>query len=141
MGPFGNPKGPIDYHMQRKLTDKLVLSNLAFLVPFGAAFYFHLFLHTAIVGLCFVFSLLNHFYKEQKLEKADTLFAYLLILSNSILCFSAGFPGLFYSVMLPLIIISLSLYYLSKKRHYERFHSWWHLLSAAITLASVMLVS
>jgi hypothetical protein len=112
-----------------------VWGNVSYLIPAALAMYWHLWL-TAI--LCFVvagFSTLFHLSGEKRFSLPDTIFSWLLILSNLGLCYLGNFQAPYFWVAV--LFLALALLYRYRpwtRREYSFNHGLWHLYGALITL-------
>ena len=66
------------------------------------------------------------------------IFAYVLIGTNSYLCFVSNLKFPYFPLVFVFIIIALLFYVRGSKKQYSFNHSVWHVLSAAITLLCIL---
>jgi hypothetical protein len=114
----------------RKISDVMILSNLAFLVPLLLTISKTLYLYASFIVAVFIFSCLFHLYKEKKFKFLDGLFAWLLILVNLYTFYTRGlFHPNFWAA---LVFVAIGFYFKSKN------HSIWHVASAIITMLAIV---
>lgn len=113
-------------------SNKLVWSNAVFLVPLAFAIYWSMVWYVAVLVLSLGFSFVYHNSKESSYQITDIIFALVLIFSNFALLFLGGFTPA--SIALGVAVVGiLAIYiYFAQHKHYQFFHSIFHILSAII---------
>lgn len=109
-----------------------------FLIPFLMAIYEQAFIHSALILMVIVFSLLFHINNERKWSILDQVFAVVLVLYNFYIFYLSGFKQPYFSLALFFVFTAFFFYFRQKNHGYEVNHSWWHLSSVLITTLCVL---
>lgn len=118
----------------RKLPFKVV-SNCFYLLPLALAVYWSLWPTAVLVCAVFGFGMAYHLTHERRFFREDTLFAYLLIASNLVLCYVGRFQAPYFWIAALFVVLAFTYhFYLQNKGQYDLNHGMWHLYGALITL-------
>lgn len=86
--------------------------------------------------------MLYHLSNEKKFLRLDSTSAWLLILSNLLLCYIGGFKAPYFWIAFLFLILALTYhYYLQRISQYSLNHGLWHLYGALITLFCILTVT
>lgn len=115
-------------------------SNIIFIAPIIAAFYYEL-TYLGITGLVGIAaSSLYHYYKERKFYFADYIVSTILLIWGMYLIYQGGFEpkSLLYAL---LAFVALATYFFAtgNKEKYEIRHSYWHLFISVVGLLSIFI--
>jgi len=105
-----------------------VISNLAFIIPFGIALYCQLYVHSILIFLVLLFSSLYHFSNEKRFKVFDYIFASSLIVYNLYLQYLTGFASPYSILAFFFVLIGFYFFFYKKDGHYI-----WHISAAIIT--------
>ena len=115
-------------------------SNIVFIAPIIAAFYYEL-TCLGIIGLIGIAtSSLYHYYTERKFYFADHAVSIILLVWSIWLVYRGGFePKLLFYILLA--FAALAAYFLNteEKGKYEIRHSYWHLFISVVGVLSIFI--
>jgi signal transduction histidine kinase len=112
-----------------------VWSNIFYLVPAIVGFSWGLWL-TALLSLAVAFfGIFFHLSDEKQWLLPDKTSAWLLIISNLVLCYQGHFKTPYFPIACLFLILSLFYHYFPwNKKEYNLGHGMWHLYGSLITL-------
>ena len=115
-------------------------SNIIFIAPIIAAFYYGL-NYLGIVGLIGIaVSSLYHYYHEKKFYFADRAVSVVLLLWGIWLIYKGGFePKPVFYALIASIFAAIYFFFTGKKGKYEIRHSYWHLFISVVGILSIFI--
>jgi len=115
-------------------------SNIVFIAPIVAAFYYGL-NYLGILGLIGIAtSSLYHYYHEKKFYFADHATSIALLLWGVWLIYKGGFePDYFLYILIAFVVLAGYFFVAGHKDKYEIRHSYWHLFIAMVGLLSIFI--
>lgn len=124
--------------MRRELHHFLVSSNAFFFIPLIISLYLGIYFHALSVLVCIIGSILYHQSKEKKMRLVDRYSATQLIFVNLTLLALGGFKWSYVLVIIIFIVLAFYFKWLADRKNYTAWHSMWHIMSALITVASIL---
>jgi hypothetical protein len=115
-------------------------SNIIFIAPIIAAFYYEL-IYLGAVGLVGIAtSSLYHYYKEKRLYFADHLVSIILAIWSVWLIYRGGFePKLLLYILMASVVLAVYFLTTEGKEKYEIRHSYWHLFISTVGVLSILI--
>lgn len=114
-------------------------SNLFFFVPLYVAYIQQDILHTGILSIVIIVSVLYHYYDETKFILLDELVARALIIYNIyILIYTWERSMVYIWIIAAFILFALYMYKRAQKENYNVYHGIWHICAAAITTLCIL---
>ncbi len=113
-------------------SNKLVWSNVIFLVPLVFAICWSVSWYAGAVLLSATFSFAYHHSRERSYKRVDLALALTLIFSNFILLFGGSFKPVGVSLAALFMAVIALYFYFSQHKDYRNYHSMYHILSAAV---------
>jgi hypothetical protein len=116
-------------------------SNIVFIAPIIAAFYYGLNYLGAVGLLGIAVSSLYHYYREQKFYFADHAVSVILLLWGMWLIYKGGFEPkpIFYTLV---AFVALAAYFFIAGHNNEKYeirHSYWHLFISVVGILSILI--
>lgn len=113
-------------------------SHVFFVAPLTLALAHQLYLYSAIIIITVVVSYKYHLHPRSQWHFLDHITAPLLIASNFYLFHLTTFASAYFVIAISLAAIAFIFFFKASKQEYYHYHALWHLLSAAITVLSVL---
>lgn len=125
--------------MTKELKKFKTWSTFFYLLPLALAIHFQVWLTVIPLSLLILVCFEYHFSREKKFGQLDHILAWSVICSNLVLCLLGGFAMPFFGIALLCAVLSIVIYNsFTSKRHYNEMHGVWHIVSAFITVFSVL---
>lgn len=116
------------------------ISNLMLLIPFVNSLYWHYYWYAIIVATTFFVSAIYHWSREEKFEKADEVFANVLIATNLYLIYLGHFrPARIVVIAIFLGFFSTVMFVKQNYKNYPLTHNIYHILSAIICILCLII--
>ncbi len=113
----------------------IIWTLLAFLVPLYYSVIWQVYLQSAVLIAVIISSIPYHIYDSKVFIEEDKLSAWALVLVNTLLIVLGGFT-LPYSALA--LLFAMTAFYFYKVNNTGYSHGYWHVVSAAVSLFSLM---
>lgn len=116
----------------------VIWSHTFFLVPLVIAFANQLYLYSSVILSMVMVSFIYHSHPRPHWRILDRLTALALIFGNFYLFFKTTFVSGYFASAILLALVAFIFFFKAKGHEYYHYHAAWHILSAFITICSVV---
>jgi len=116
----------------------IIWSNVFFILPLFFSLYIKMWIPFILILGVTISSFLYHIAEEKKFIFADSIFAWLLIISNLWVCYLGFFKFPYFFIALLFVFCALYFYFTDNKYNRNFNHGMWHIFSSLITIFSLL---